>query len=99
MARWLVARFPGGEMTGYHTVLSYLLIFTNAIIKEHRNANTEVSWTAFLVSELLFLISFQVNQEDTDWLTRTEKARVSQLYSNFQKPLIIRKPMTESNDR
>ena len=82
-----------------YTVLSYLLIFTNAIMKEHRNANTEVSWTAFLVSEPLFLISFQVNQEDTDWLTRTKKARVSQLYSNFQKSFIIRKPITESNGR
>ena len=34
-----------------YTVLSYLLIFANAIMKEHRNTNTEVSWTAFLVSE------------------------------------------------
>ncbi|KAK2554343.1 hypothetical protein P5673_024038, partial [Acropora cervicornis] len=27
------------------------------------------------------------NQEDTDWLTRTEKARVSQLYSNYKQCL------------
>ena len=32
----------------------------------------------------IIFISFEVNRENTDWLTRPEKARVSQLHLNYK---------------
>ena len=42
--------------------------------------------TLFVCEPLLFF-SFQVNQEDTDWLTGTEKTGVSQLDLNYKQCL------------
>jgi len=42
-------------------------------------------WIAFLVSDQsIIFISFEVKRENTDWLTRQEKAMVSQLDLNYK---------------